>query len=142
MNNKITLNKLPLLGLLITGLALSPGLALADKNDKAHNKGARSHSSAQSHIKQHKNNYKRQGKGSNRHNSSHNSKKHGHRNDHNHYPHAVNKHRQHDHGNHNGHRRTTYIVNDHHHSGHIYGLDRLRVMIGLHTDNFDIIFRD
>jgi hypothetical protein len=33
-------------------------------------------------------------------------------------------------------------VNDHYYSDYSYGLDPLRFMIGLHTNNFDIIFRD
>ncbi len=151
MINKTTLKSLPLLTLLAAGLILSPAMAMAGHADRGHSKGQYSQDDRQSHSKGHKRsnkhtnkaNYKSHGKshkGNYGQNSKHHyTKGHGHYNDHAHYKRGVNNHRY-DH--HRGNHHTSYVVNDNHYSDYPYGLDHLGLMIGLHTNNFDIIFRD
>ena len=150
MNIKIkslnSLKTLPLIAALAIGLALWPTLSMADKGDRGGHKNKYSQDNRQSHSKgdKHRNSHSNKGhykSRDNSHKSNHGysskhryNKGHGHHNDHVYYK------RKH----HAGHRdhHTTYIVNDHHYSDYSYGLDPLRFMIGLHTDNVDIIFRD
>ena len=146
MNNKTIFKNLPLLTIFTASLILTPAIAMADRGDRSHSKDKYSHDDRRSHNKSHNRNnkhsnkhkYRSQGKsqrGDNWHSSKYRyDNRHGHRNGHAHYKRGRDNHR-HD-------RRTTYVVNDHHYSDHLYGLDPLRFMIGLHTDNFDITFRD
>ncbi len=150
MINKTTLKSLPLLTLLAAGLVLSPTMAMAGHGDRSHSKGQYSHDDNRSHSKGHKRSnkhsnkaqYKSHGKshkGNYGHSSKHlYTKGHGNYNDHGHYKRGFTNH--HDH--HRGNQQTTYVVNDHYYNDYSYGLDPLRFMIGLHTNNFDIIFRD
>ncbi len=146
MNNKITLKYLPLT-LLVTGLALAPTVTMADKGDSRHYKSqysqadSRSHSKQRKHTgKQHQNSHRKNHRDHSRHNSKHQYNKwQSRRNDHAHNKHGNHNHRY---NNHRGHSHTTYVVNDRHYNDHLYGLNQLRFMIGLHTDNFDITFRD
>ena len=153
MINKTTLKSLPLLTLLAAGLFLSPTMAMAGHGDRSHSKGQYSHDGGQSHSKgqkrsntySNKRHYKSHGK-SHKENYGHSSKHHytkerGHYNDHGHYKRGFNNHRYDHHDHHRGH-HTTYVVNDHYYNDYSYGLDSLRFMIGLHTNNLDIIFRD
>jgi hypothetical protein len=144
MINKNTLKNLPLLALLTAGLVLSPTMVMAGHGDNSHSKGQYSRNDRQSHSKGHKQNvkkhYKSHGK-SHKGNYGISSKRHyskgyGHSNDYKrgHYNYRHDHHRDQHH--------TTYIVNDHHYDDYSYGLDPLRFMIGLHTNNVDIIFRD
>ena len=140
MINKTTLKNLPLLALFTAGLVLSPAIVMAGHGDSKHSKGQYSNDARQSHSKGHKQNdnkhYKSRGKSRKGHNGYSSkrtySKAYGHYNDHAHYKR----------GHHRDRHNTTYIVNDHHYDDYSYGLDPLRFMIGLHTNNFDIIFRD
>ena len=156
MNIKIksltSLKTLPLIGVLAIGLVLSPTLSMADNGDRGRHKTQYSHDGGQSHSKGHKRSnthsnkahYKSHGKshkGNYGHSSKHHyTKGHGHHNNHGHYKRGF-KNLRHDHQNSHRAHHTTYVVNDHHYSDY-YGLDPLRFMIGLHTNNFDIIFRD
>ncbi len=158
MNIKIksltSLKTLPLIGVLAIGLVLSPTLSMADNGDRGRHKTQYSHDGGQSHSKGHKRSnkhsnkahYKSHGKshkGDYGHSSKHRyTKGHGHYNDHANYKRGFNNHRYDHHDNHRGHHHTTYVVNDHHYSDYSYGLDHPGLMIGLHTNNFDIIFRD
>ena len=150
MKSLTSLKTLPLISVLAIGLALSPTLSMADNGDRGRHKTQYSFDGGQSHSKGHKRSnthsnkrhYKSHGKS---HESKHGyrskhhyNKGHGHHNDHAHYKRDRHNHRY---DNHRG-QHTTYIVNDHHYSDYSYGLDPLRFMIGLHTNNFDIIFRD
>lgn len=146
MNNKTILKNLPLLTIFTASLVLSPAIAMAEHGDRSHSKDKYSHDDRRAQGKSHnrsekyrnKHNYRSHGKkhkGNNRHSSSYRyDKGRGHHNDYAHYKRG--------HGNHRHDHHTTYVVNDNHYSGHLYGLDRLRFMIGLHTNNFDITFRD
>ena len=153
MNIKIksltSLKTLPLISVLAIGLVLSPTLSMADNGDRGRHKTQYS-DSGQSHSKGHKRSnkhsnkahYKSHGK-SHKENYRHSSKHHytkgrGHHNAHANYKRGFNNHHDHHRGDHH----TSYVVNDHHYSDYSYGLDPLRFMIGLHTNNFDIIFRD
>ena len=141
MNNKTRLKNLPLLTLFAASLVLSPAIAMADQGDRGHSKSKYSQDERRSHGKSHnrsdkhsnKHNYRSHGKSHKGHNKQNSTRSYdrgyGHHNKHAHYK------RRNDH-------HTTYVVNDHHYSDHLYGLDHLRFMIGLHTNNFDIILRD
>ena len=156
MNSKTILKKLPLLTVLAASLVLSPAIVMAGNGNserghfkEQYSKGDyRSHSSSRNHRGELRNNrhdkhsnkhaYRSYGKdhrGHNKHRSArHYDRGHSHQNSYSHYKRRHDGHR-HDH-------HTTYVVNDHHYSDNFYGLDPLRFMIGLHTDNFDITFRD
>jgi len=133
MKNKLTsIKTLPLLAVFATGLVLSPTLAMADDDDRGHSKHRYSQENhqARGYANKHGN---RHGE---RHNGSrHYNKHYGHRDG---YAHNKHYYRRDDH---RGHRHSTYIVNDYYDNDY-YLLDPLRFMIGLHTNNVDIIFRD
>ena len=152
INSLTSLKNLPLISVLATGLVLSPTLSMADNADRGRHKtqysdGGQSHSKGHKGSKKHGNkaHYKSQGKrhkGDYGHSSKHHyTKGHGNNNDHAHYKRGFNNHRYDHHDSHRDH-HTSYVVNEHHYSDYAYGLDPLRLMIGLHTNNFDIIFRD
>ena len=131
MINKTALKNLPLISLLAAGLFLSPAMAMADKGDRGNFKRHDSHENRHSQSNSQKH--------SNKHHNKHSyNKGYGHHNNQVHYKRDHHKHRYDKHRSHH----TTYIVNDHHYSDYSYGLDPLRFMIGLHTNNFDIVFRD
>ncbi len=150
MINKTTLKSLPLLSLLAAGLILSPTMVTAGYGDRSHSKSQYSHDDAKSYSKGHKRSnkhsnkahYKSQGKshkGNYGHSSKHlYTKRQGHYND---RAHNKRGHHNYRHDHHRDQHHTTYIVNDHHYDDY-YGLDNLRFMIGLHTNNFDIVFRE
>jgi len=136
-----TLKTLPLIGLLAMGLALGPTVSMADDDDRGRGKdrvyqkydGGKSHyrDGHRSHRRDH-GHYKR----------GHSHKKGGHK-------HVYNSHRKHGHKHHgyghhthghkhHGHRHVdTVIVHDRH-----YDYDPFRLLLGLHFDNIDIIYRD
>ena len=138
------LKTLPLIGALAISLALWPTLSMADKGDRGGHKNKYSHDDRQSHSKgrnshNNKRHYKSRG---NSHKSNHGySSKHRYNKGYGAHKNHAHYKRDH-HGGHRAHNHTTYVVNDRHYSDYSYGLDPLRFMIGLHTNNVDIIFRD
>jgi hypothetical protein len=144
MINNTTLKNLPLLALLTAGLVLSPTMVMAGHGDNSHSKAQYSQNDRQSHSKGHKYNNKKHDKSHGKNHKGnyrisskrHYSKGPGHYGDYKRGHHNY----RHDHHRHQHH--TTYIVNDHHYDDYSYRLDPLRFMIGLHTNNVDIIFRD
>ena len=146
MNNKTILKNLPLLTLFAASLVLSPAIAVAGQGDRSHSRAQYSHDDHRSHGKGHN----RSGKHSNKHNYRSHGKSHKGNNwhrstnryDNGHGHHKGRAYYKRGHDNHRHDHRTTYVVNDHHYNDRLYGLDHLRFMIGLHTDNFDITFRD
>lgn len=153
MNIKSTLKTLPIIGVIALGLAITPAYAIADNNGRSH---ARDHDSHKTFKKSNKS-HKKTDRGERRHNVhaydayGHKNMRKSHRNKHyrGHDIHKHKKHNRHQHGNrhwhkhgHTGHTHSYYVVNDYDQHGHYDGFDRLRFMIGLHTDNVDIIFRD
>jgi hypothetical protein len=147
MKSLHSLKTLPLIAALAIGLALLPTLSMADNGDRGGHKKQYSHDDRQSHSKGHKSSNTHSNKGhykshdnshksKNRYSSKYRNKKgYGHDNSHAHYKPVY-------HDRHRAHHHTTYVVNDRHYSDYSYGLDPLRFMIGLHTNNVDIIFRD
>jgi len=158
---KNSLKTLPIIAVLAVGFALTPTTSIA-ANDRGHHNGGYSKHSAKhqdkGHYRGNKHSYRGSGKHHNKghHRSNKHSYKHsanGHKNS---IGHHINKHyNKHHYGRHNnhyprydrhyghrGHNTTHYVVNDYGHNGHYHGLNHLRFMIGLHTDNFDITFRD
>jgi len=147
MNNK-TFKTIPLLTLLSAGLMLSSPMAMADKGDREHSKEYSSHHRQQSHN----NDYRRDNKHAyfshkGNHRSEHRYDRDNRHNSHSYYrPKEHYEHRYNRHVEHRSYPHTTYIVNDHYYSDygyrHGYILDNLGFMIGLHTNNFDVTFRD
>lgn len=134
MNKELLLKSLPLLSLFAMSLVLSPGVAMADRDDRGHSREKYSHGEHRSHGN--KPDYRSRGK----HHKSHDrygSVRNHDRSNHHDYAHQKHRHDGRRHGSH-----TTYIVNDHYYADDYYHRDRRRFMIGLHTDNVDIIFRD
>lgn len=144
MKTLSALKTLPLIGLLATGLALAPMAATAGDDDRGRGKdrvyqkydggkghyrdGHRSHrrdhgqyKRGHGHSKGHKHGIVRQAYSKHR--------KHGHK--HHGYAHHTHGHK------HQGHRHVdTVVVHDYH------DYDPFRLMLGLHFDNIDIIYRD
>jgi hypothetical protein len=142
--NKLT--KLPLISVIAAALLLSPVISMADKADRGHHKGVHSVNVDKKHNKgvfrADKHRYDKRGK-----HYKHRSDWHGHKpwakhhagHKHGLYKRVYNKHRHND-GHHHGHNHVTYIDHDHYYDD--YGFDRLSFMLGLHSDNLDIIFHD
>jgi Ni/Co efflux regulator RcnB len=134
MNKRLLLKSLPLLSMFAMSLVLSPGMAMADRDDRGHSREKYSQNEHRTHSNKH--DYRPRGK----HHKSHDRHGSVHKyNRGNHHSSTYRKHRYdgHRHGNH-----TTYVVNDHYYADDYYLRDRRRFLIGLHTDNIDIIFRD
>ena len=144
MKTLSTLKTLPLIGLLAMGLALAPAVSMADDDNrgrgkdrvyqkydggKGHNRDAgKSHRRNKGHVDRgygHNRGHNKGHKHANKHYTGHGYKHHGH-------THKV--YRPHSHG----HGHTDYVVvHDRH-----YDYDPFRLMLGLHFDNIDIIYRD
>jgi hypothetical protein len=133
MKTLSTLKTLPLVGLLAMGLALVPAVSMADKNNHGHGKDKthQSYDGGKSHHGVH-----------NRSHYVHRHHKHHKHGGHKHvYVHGHNHHVRHVYRpghKHHGHRHTNYVVVHDHHDDY----DPFRLMLGLHFDNIDIIYRD
>jgi len=133
MKTLSTLKTLPLVGLLAMGLALMPVVSMADKNDRGRgeDKMYQKHDGGKSHHGEH-----RESKHDDRYYKVH--KHGGHKQvyvrGHNHYGGHLHKHGH----RHPVHRHADYVVVHDHHEDY----DPLRLMLGLHFDNIDIIYRD
>lgn len=143
MKTLSTLKTLPLIGLLAMGLALTPVVSMADDDNRGRGKdrvyqkydGGKGHyrDSARSH---------RRDKGA--YNRGHGHKKgfarghyKGHKNVVNNYYSSGHKHHGHKHHGH-GHKHVDHVIVHDHYSSY----DPFRLMLGLHLDNIDIIYRD
>ena len=115
-------------------LVMLPGTAMADRDDRGHSREKYSHDEYRSYSN--KRDYRpreKYRKSYDRYDSVYK------RNRGNHHSSAYRKHR-HDGRRHRNH--TTYVVNDYYYAGDHYLRDPRKFMIGLHTNNIDIIFRD
>jgi len=147
MNTLSTLKTLPLIALLAMGLALSPAISMADndKRDRGHDRVSTRHDGGKGHHRDGGKSHRRdkghfdRGHGySKGHKSGHKrvhsyNKGHGHK----HHGHTHKVYRPHRHG--HGH-ADHVVVNNHY--DHLSEYDRVRLMLGLHFDNIDIIYRD
>jgi len=124
---------LALSGALAVSMVLTPALSMADNGDRDHHRDKYSVDAGKHHNKGHKIDHRQSSK-------HYYSKSHHGHNRHVIYAPAHHKHRS-DRG-HQGHTHVNYVVNEHYHSSHHHDLDRLRLMIGLHTDNFDIFLHE
>ena len=129
-----TLKTLPLVSILALGLALAPTASMADKGDRGQKDRYSQHGGKT--FKADKRGHKDRGHGyghTRKGHDKHSYDRHG-----SHGRHQVG----HAHGyGHDRHSHNNYIVRDYGHQ-HYSGLGNLRFMLGLHTDNVDIIFRD
>lgn len=150
MNNKILLKKLPLLTVLTASLVLSPAISIAGNSDHNYSESKVSHDDRRSHSKNYNRSSKHHDNRSNKHVARSYGKSHkgkyghntGYRYDRGHGHHNNQVRYIHYHDDHRYDRHTTYVVNEHHYDDGYYGMDPLRFMISLHTNNFDITFRD
>ena len=143
MKTLSTLKTLPLIGLLAMGLALAPVVSMADDDDRGRGKdrtyqkhdggkghyrdGGKSHRRDKGHFDRGYSHSRGHKKG---HKYVHHNKSHGHKH-HGHAHKVCSPHRHgHDHVKH-------VIVHDHYRD-----YDPFRLMLGLHFDNIDIIYRD
>ena len=119
------LKALPLVGLLAMGLALVPAVSMADKYDRGHGEDKyQKHDGGKSHHESH-------------HDDGHH-KDGGHKNV---YVVGYDRYRRYPHRHvhkHHGHRPADVVVVHDHYDDY----DPLRLMLGLHFDNIDIIYRD
>ena len=152
MKTLSTLKTLPLIGLLAMGLALAPAVTIAD-DDRGRGKGRvyQKHDGGKGHHREHRKSH-RDGKGHRDHGHykkhgrhkghshgsikhAYNHSRHGHKHGHKHHGHKHHGHKHHGHG----HRHADYVVvHDHYYDDY----DPFRLMLGLHFDNIDIIYRD
>jgi hypothetical protein len=142
-NTNFNLKRLSIAGAITAVMILSPAIAMADKGDRGHN---REHNTVVAGQKHHKGNFRVKEPARKVHGGSHKirhtnwRKRHdGHR--HKYYKHPHNRHAHHGYHD-NGHRHVNYVVHDHYYYDDGYDLDYLRFMIGLHSDNLDIILHD
>ena len=125
MNITTSLKTLPLVTALTMTLALAPAVSMADKEHGHHRDDYSEH--------QHHKNKKHHGKLARTYS---------------HHERGYKKHHGHHHNRHydrhyHGHPRyEEVVVYDYYRPRHYIGLDNLRFMIGLHTGNIDLIFRD
>ena len=137
MNIRSTIKTLPIIAALAIALAMSPNTAMADKGDRNAHKGqyskqyshdaGRSHNRTRKDTRLHKG-YAHHGHGHKKVRKSHPDMYYGG------HKHKGHHHRRHSHDH--------YVVHEHGYRDHYVDFDNLRFMIGLHTDQFDIIFRD
>ena len=144
-----------LIAMLALGMALSPMSAMAGNSDRGHHKTGYSNNAGKHHDR---GNYRsdKHSKREARHNSHRGSLDRNHKRKLNHgYGSRYGRHHNHDHKkhvkhyprydhhyDHRGHGTTHYVINDYHHRNRYVDYDHLGFMIGLHTNNFDITFRD
>ncbi|MDH5472945.1 MAG: hypothetical protein OEY61_08820 [Gammaproteobacteria bacterium] len=138
MNILSTLKMLPLLGIVATSITLSPGLVYAEnnhrmqQNDTRHERIANDNRHADSHRHGHNEGY--------RHNEAKRHKRKEHRIAHSHDWRVKHNHR------HDGHRHyVDSYIRDYGNSyllQHYLQTNQLRFMLGIHSDNFDIVIRD
>jgi len=140
------LNKtIPVIAALAASLALAPMTSMARDNDHREH-GSYSHDRGSKHEGSKKYRHSRERADKHVRNSH---KRHGHKykNKHGHRHHG-NKHRghkhRHGHNSHSHEREAVYVMSDygHRHPRRFIGLDDLGFMIGIHTGNFELIFRD
>ena len=148
-NLKSLIKTFPLVSVMAVTLALSPSVSMAAKGEHGYHADKKTH-----HNKSHR---KQQGK------ANHHSKSHGNRHgrgigygtekfrarghDFNRHNRGHRSHKAHSHGHRSGHRHEHrrhdyYVINEHRAHEHYHHIDPLRFVIGLHTDNMDIILRD
>ena len=145
-----TLKTLPLIGALAMGMALAPAVSMADDDDRGRGKGRvyQKHDGGKGHYHRGVRKYDRDRHKYHRGHGHHKGlaggvarigKHHGHKHVYNsHYRHGHKHHGHKHHGHGHGHRHTDYvIVHDHYRD-----YDPFRLMLGLHFDNIDIIYRD
>ena len=152
MKTLATLKTLPLIGLLAMGLALGPTVSMADDDDRGRGKDRvyQKHDGGKGHYRGHDRSHRRdhghykRGHGHKKGHKHRGHKHSGHKHVYNHYDTHGHKHhgyRHHNHGHRHidhGHRHVDHVVvHDHH-----YDYDPFRLMLGLHFDNIDIIYRD
>jgi len=146
-NSRLRLKIAPLAAMLALGMALTPISAMASNGDRGHHKEnhsknvgkhfdrGNSRSGKHSYREPRHNNHKRSLGYKLKHDYG---TRYGRHNDHGHRKHV----RYYPRYDHRGHGTTHYVINDNHHRDHYVDYDPLRFMIGLHTNNFDITFRD
>jgi len=154
-NTRLPLQAVPVIAMLVLGVALAPMSAMASNGDRGQHKAERSKNVGKHHdrsnYRSEKHAYREPRHNSHRRNVDRNHKRklnhgygtrygshhnHGHKKHIKHYP------RYDHHYDHRGHGTTHYIVNDYHHRNRYVDYDHLGFMIGLHTNNFDVTFRD
>jgi hypothetical protein len=149
-----TLKTLPLIGALAVGMVLAPTVSMAGDDDRGRGKdrvyqkhdggkghqrdAARSHRRDKVHYDRGHNHRRGSVASSWARHQKHGGHKHVHSSHykpgHKHYGHKHHGHKHYGHG----HKHTDYvIVHDHYHD-----YDPFRLMLGLHFDNIDIIYRD
>lgn len=151
MKTLSTLKALPLIGLLAMGLALTPVVSMADDDDRGRGKDRtyQKHDGGKGHSRNSGKSHRRDKGHSDRSHSYNKGHNKGHKSGHKRVQ-SYNRGRGHKH---NGHTHTVYTPHSHghghvdhvvvdNHYNHLNDYDRFRLMLGLHFDNIDIVFRD
>lgn len=150
-NPKLHLKTIPLIAMLALGTVFAPMSAMAGSGDRGHHKAEQSKNVGKHHSRGHyrseKHAYKEPRHNSHRRNVDRNHKRklnheYGTRYGRHHNKHVRHYPRYDHHYDHRSHGTTHYVINDYHHRDRYVDYDHLGFMIGLHTNNFDITFRD
>jgi len=136
MKTLSTLKTLPLVGLLALGVALAPVAAQAGPAKHSNDRSSSMHDGGKGHGgKSHSSSGHYKAKKHHGHKSAH-VRAHNYYRGHGHKQHG---HKHHGHKHHGrGHRHADYVVVHDHHDDY----DPFRLMLGLHFDNIDVIYRD
>ena len=138
MKTLSTLKTLPLIGLLAMGLALAPAVSMADDGDRGRGKdrvyqkhdGGKGHNRDAGKSHRRDKTYYNHGHGHNKGFARGHNK--GHKHVYNNHYNVGHKHHGH------GHKHVDRVIVHDHYSSY----DPFRLMLGLHLDNIDIIYRD
>ena len=137
------LNTLPLAGILAMSLSLAPAVTLADDDrGRGRDHVYKKHDGGKHHYREHR-------RASRDHGAHKRGYHKGHKHGHKHHSHKHHGHKHHRHGHsHRGHSHRDHghrhvdrvIVHNYYDDWNDY--DRFRLMLGLHFDNVDLIYRD
>ena len=144
MNTISMLKTLPLVGILALSLGLTPVVTMADDERRGRDHVYKKHDGGKHHYREHRRLNRDHDRSRHGHHKSH---KHGHK--HNSHRHHEHKHHRHDHHGHSHHGHKHYgrghrhvdrvIVHNYYDDWDDY--DRFRLLLGLHFDNIDLIYR-
>lgn len=139
MNTFSMLKTLPLVGILALSLGLTPVVTMADDEKRGRDHVYKKHDGGKHHYREHRRLNRDHGRpkhGYKHHSHKHHGHKH-HRYDHKHHGHSYRRHEHHGHG----YRHVDRII-VHNHYDDWDDYDRFRLLLGLHFDNIDLVYRD
>ena len=136
MNTISMLRTLPLVGVLALSLGLTPTVTMADDERRGRDQVYKKHDGGKHHYREHRRLNRDHGRPKHGHHRSHKHNIHKHHG-HKHHGHSHRRHKHHGHG----HRHIDRVI-VHNYYDDWYDYDRFRLLLGLHFDNIDLVYRD